>query len=87
MKALSHVTGWNSTLLDQDIVQRSYDLTLLQDHHARLHLDRLHEGVFIGRLKVYGVGNESEHEEPEYDLEVTYWDGQLLCFIQHLSDI
>ncbi|HZO73664.1 MAG TPA: hypothetical protein VFB60_15795 [Ktedonobacteraceae bacterium] len=81
-----HVTGWNSTLLDQDIVPRSYDLMLPQDRHARLRLDRLHEGVFIGRLKVYGVGNENEHEEPEYDLEVTHWDGHLLCFILHLSE-
>ena len=82
----SHVTGWNSTFLDQDIVPRSYDLTLPQDHHARLRIDRLREGVFVGRLKVYAVGNENEHEEPEYDLEVTHWDGQNLRFIKHYAD-
>ena len=34
-----HVTGWNSTLLDRDIVPRSYDLTINKNRHARLRID------------------------------------------------
>ena len=44
----SHVTGWNSTFLDRDIVPRSYDVTIQKDHHARLRIDRLPTGQFIG---------------------------------------
>jgi len=87
----SHVTGWNSTFLDQDIVPRSYDLTINQNQHARLRLDRLPPGQvdrppteqFVGRLKVYSTGSGGDGEEPEYDLEVTRWDGQILNFVRH----
>src|SRR2546421_8851422 len=82
----SHVTGWNSTFLDRDIVPRSYDVTIQKDHHARLRIDRLPTGQFIGRLKVYAVGDENEQEEFEYDLEVTQWDGKDLSFTRYRPD-
>jgi dienelactone hydrolase len=92
----SHVTGWNSTFLDRDIVPRSYDLTIKNDknHRARLRIDRLPPGhvdrppseQFLGRLKVYSNGPDGEGEESEYDLEVTHWDGRILSFIRHHPD-
>jgi dienelactone hydrolase len=86
-----HVTGWNSTLLDRDIVPRSYDLIIDKHHHARLRIDRLPPGhvdrppteQFVGRLKVYSTGPGGEGEEPEYDLEVTHWDGRILSFVRY----
>ena len=50
-----HITGWNSTFLDSDIVPRSYDLIINEDkdHRARLRIDRLPIGQFVGQLKVY----------------------------------
>jgi dienelactone hydrolase len=85
----SHVTGWNSAVLDRDIVPRSYDLVINKDRHARLRIDRLPSGQFVGRLKVYAFPfpNDQffgfEGEEPEYDLEVTQWDGTNLVFARH----
>ena len=78
-----HVTGWNSTLLDRDIVPRSYDLTINKNRHAQLRIDRFPTGQFVGRLKVYyGPGGE----KLEHDLEVTQWDGKRLSFIKYCSD-
>jgi hypothetical protein len=87
-----HVTGWNSTFLDGDFVPRSYDVTIDKNRRARLRLDRLPPGhvdhspteQFVGRLKVYSTGSGGDGEEPEYDLEVTRWDGQILNFIRYV---
>jgi len=79
-----HVTGWNSTVLDRDIVPRSYDLVINTNSFARLRIDRLPSGQFVGRLKVYATQTgQASAEEPEYDLEVTRWDGTHLSFTKH----
>ena len=74
-----HVTGWNSNYLDQDIVPRAYDLVINSNFLAKLRIDRTSDGQHVGRLKVY---DWPSGEEPEYDLEVTQWDGTHLSFIR-----
>jgi dienelactone hydrolase len=78
-----HVTGWNSTFLDRDLVPRSYDVIIDKNRHARLRIDRFSTGELVGRLKVYaGSGGE----QLEYDLQVTGWNGTQLSFIKFSSD-
>lgn len=49
------VSGWNSTVLDQDIVPRAFDLVVNGSFRAHLRIDRnpAAPGAFIGQMKVY----------------------------------
>jgi pimeloyl-ACP methyl ester carboxylesterase len=96
----NHVTGWNREYIDQkDIVPRVYDIVLDNADYQRyrpgnsqrkcrglLRIDRLKNGHFIGRMKVYATftseGWDSRGEELEYDLEIDRWDGDNLHFIR-----
>lgn len=88
----SHVTGWQSTNLDQHSTSRVYDLVL--DDHARacLRLDRDADGCPLGCLKVVATRAESgaawdaRGEGAEFGLEVTRWDDTHLEFQQHGPD-
>lgn len=50
-----HVTGWNETVLDNDIVPRTYDMVVNGGFLARLRIDRdpVAPGRYIGQFKVY----------------------------------
>ncbi len=81
-----HVTGWNSAYFDRSLAPRAWEIVLNNDFKARLRIDRGPDGSgFTGRLKVYANTTMSPSElgeEPEYDLEVTQWDGTTLRFLR-----
>jgi dienelactone hydrolase len=81
-----HVTGWDSDYLDQDIAPRAYDVIMNTNYRTELRIDRspTNPSQFIGRFKVYATVNGGANgEEPEYDLDVTHWDGRNLSFVRH----
>lgn len=74
-----HLTGWNATLLDRDIVPRTFDLLHADGRHARLQIDRAAAGGFVGTLKVYATDrNAALDEEEQRDLAAVSWDGTTL---------
>jgi dienelactone hydrolase len=87
-----HVTGWNSTVLDQESTVRVYDVVLDSRARAWLRLDRDAAGRAQGRLKVVATrvtpdaAWDASGEEAEFDLEITRWDHALLEFSQHAPD-
>lgn len=86
-----HVTGWNSTILDKDIVPRTYDVILNGSARASLRLDRDEQGHLLGQLKVVATRTkaawDAAGEEAEYDLEVLHWDGEQLRFVRRASGL
>jgi dienelactone hydrolase len=80
-----HVTGWNSAYVGQGLVPRAYELLVNDNYRAVLRIDFSASTAtgFVGRLKVYStVAGNSAGEEPEYDVEVSQWDGTHLNFIR-----
>ena len=78
-----HVTGWNSSYLDQALAPRVFEVLLNNQYRARLRIDSAPDTAsqYLGRLKVYStVSAGSAGEEVEYDLEITKWDGINLNF-------
>ena len=77
----AHVTGWNATALDTDIVPRTFELTIAGGQHAVLRVDRgpnAHTPL-QGRIKVYATDAAGAAGEGDsYDLQVQAWDGQHL---------
>ncbi len=76
-----HLTGWNATVLDTQLVPRTFELTTADGQHAVLRLDRgagPHQPL-QGRVKVYATDAAgAAAEEDSYDLDVQQWDGQHL---------
>ncbi len=81
-----HVTGWNGAYLDSALAPRVYEALFNTNYRGVLRIDsspESHSG-YTGRLKMYStVGSGAAGEEPEYDLEVTQWNGATLSFIRH----
>ena len=73
-----HVTGWNATLLDRDIVPRTFDVRWADGRRGRLQIDRGASGM-VGTLKVYASDARGAlDEEPQRDLAAVTWDGAAL---------
>lgn len=80
---VNHVTGWNASHLDQDIVPRSFDLVIDNRLKARLRIDRstLEPGQYVGEMKVYAsLDNGTLDEGLQYDVHIDHWDGIQLQF-------
>jgi dienelactone hydrolase len=80
-----HVSGWNSTYLDQAIVPRVYEVLLNSKYYGRLRIDTSSSrlNLLAGRLKIYAASDVgAAAEEPEYDLQMLRWDGTNLEFIR-----
>lgn len=80
---LAHVTGWNATYLDRDLVPRTWDVLLDNGDQATLRIDRAESGVtaYAGSLKVYASQARGINDEQfERDVGVLYWDGTHLGF-------
>ena len=74
-----HVTGWNATLLDRDIVPRTFDLRWEDGRRGRLQIDRAPDGGFVGTMKVHASErNAALDEEEQRDLSAVSWDGSTL---------
>ena len=75
-----HVTGWNATLLDRDIVPRTFDLRWDDGRRGRLQLDRaVGSAGVVGTLKVYASErNAARDEEEQRELTAVSWDGETL---------
>lgn len=84
-----HVTGWNSSYLDTDIVPRVFDVVLGEGYLARIRIDRADGGTpgYVGQMKVYATAvNGALDEDLQYDVDVTAWDGTKLQFTRHNGD-
>ncbi len=80
---LTHVTGWNATYLDRDLVPRTWDLLFDNGERATLRIDRSRSGLtaYAGTLKVYATQSRGIVDEQfEHDVGVLYWDGVHLGF-------
>lgn len=83
-----HVTGWNVAVFDQSLVPRVYEVLLNNEYRARVRIDADSGGAqFVGRFKIYSsVSAGGTGEEPEYDVEITQWDGRNLTFVRRLAN-
>jgi dienelactone hydrolase len=78
----THVTGWNTAVIDLAPVPRVYDVRWSDGRLGRVRIDRAATGDgLVGSLKVYadvriGAGAEAE----ERDLADVRWDGANLSF-------
>ena len=79
-----HLTGWNSTVFDAQLVPRTWDILLADGRLAVLRLDRSGNATgaggssdkFTGRFKVYAHQTRgSLEEDTEMDLTGIEWDG------------
>src|SRR5215469_14636912 len=80
-----HVTGWNSTYIDRSPAPRVYELLIGNEYRARLRIDVSADSPsgYTGRFKVYlTIGGGAAGEEPEYDVEVSGFDGANLKLIR-----
>lgn len=78
---VGHLTGWNATLLDREIVPRTFDVRWSDGRRGRLQIDRAAAGSagFVGTLKVYATDrNAALDEEEQHDLSGITWDGSTL---------
>jgi dienelactone hydrolase len=74
-----HVTGWNTSLLDRELVPRTFDVRWADGRHGRLQVDRGDAGL-VGTLKVYASErNGALDEEEQRDLAAVSWDGVTLA--------
>lgn len=83
MSFTGHVTGWNAGYLDRGITPRTFDLLVDNRYRARLRIDESPpgSGIHVGQMKVYAtLDNGALDEGPEYDIQVSHWDGNLLQF-------
>ncbi len=85
-----HITGWNETQLNQDLVPRTFDILVNDVKRAVLRIDRAPAGSprpFVGRIDVSSstLLPRAGGVELEEDLEVHGWDGRTLSFTQPSS--
>lgn len=76
-----HVTGWNPAYTDDDIVPRTWDVTVNNNYNGVLRIDRNSSGSLVGTLKIFdnrSVGGVQE--ELEHQLSNISWNGQSLSF-------
>ncbi|MDB4932692.1 MAG: Acetyl xylan esterase [Myxococcaceae bacterium] len=74
-----HVTGWNATLLDRELVPRTFEIRWADGRRGRLQVDR-GDGGFVGTLKVYASERNGALDEGEQrDLTGVSWDGVTLA--------
>lgn len=80
------ITAWNSTYIDRLGSTRVYNILIAGADKARVTLDRDVTGTPIGRFKIFATTTHgAESEEPEYDLEVSRWDGGNAVFTRTLA--
>lgn len=86
----SHVTAWNSSYIDQDRTPRVYELLINNNYRARLRIDSSVDSAsgYRGQLKIYStVSGGAVGEEPEFDVDVTNWNGKDLTFVRHTGGV
>lgn len=80
------ITGWNSAYFDRLGSARVYNILIAGTYKARVALDRSAAGAPIGRFKIFATTTHgAESEEPEYELDVSLWDGANVVFTRTLA--
>ena len=75
---VGHITGWNATAIDREIVPRTFDVRWSDGRRGRLQIDRAaaDSAGFVGTLKIYATDrNAALDEEEQHDLTAVSWDG------------
>lgn len=79
---VGHITGWNATLLDRELVPRTFDVRWSDGRRGRLQIDSAagEAAGFAGTLKVYASDRSGARDEAEeHDLTAISWDGSTLA--------